>query len=147
VPYRSGYNSPLGLRPYYISPYAHWWPFYWGPWGYYYYRLNETAPALANNTAHNTTDPILCVCEDYQECGCDNANSSYQLPSDLMYAVVNGTEYAIINGTLDNGTTAPGGNISATSGVVGTTGYLLNSWKWASWIVFGVVTFLLLEIV
>jgi hypothetical protein len=64
-----------------------------------------------------------------------------------MYAVVNGTEYAIINGTLDNGTTAPGGNISATSGVVGTTGYLLNSWKWASWIVFGVATFLLLEIV
>jgi hypothetical protein len=107
-------------------------PFYWGPYGAYYYRINQTAPAEPNNTAHNTTDPVLCVCENYQPCGCDNANGSYTLPSDAKYAVINGTEYAIVNGTLENGTTAPG----ATSGGMGMGLYLTKSGTWASWMVF-----------
>lgn len=113
-------------------------PFYWGPYGAYYYRINHTAPAEGNNTAHNTTDPILCVCENYQPCGCDNANGSYTAPSDVMYAVINGTEYAVVNGTLENGTTAPG----AASAGMGMGLYLTKAGTWASWMVFVLATVL-----
>jgi len=114
-------------------------PFYWGSYGAYYYHLNHTAPALSNNTDHNSTDPILCVCENYQPCGCDNTNGTYDLPDDTKYAVINGTEYAIVNGTLDNGTTAPGGtdNSSDTSSAGVRMGlFLTKSGTWLSWGVF-----------
>ena len=36
--------SPLGLAPFFIVPFALWMPFYWGPYGAYYYHLNHTVP-------------------------------------------------------------------------------------------------------
>lgn len=107
-------------------------PIYWGPYGAYCYRVNYTAPALPNNTAHNTTDSVLCICENYHPCGCDNANQTYRLSTGLQYAMINGTEYAIVNGTLANGTTAPGG----TSSGAGLGLYLTRSGRWATWAVF-----------
>jgi hypothetical protein len=131
--YRAGAISPLGVRPFFIRPFVFWWPLYYGPYGAYYYQLNDTVPAAANNTAHNKTDPVLCVCEVYDQCGCDNSNSSFT-PTDYTYAVVNGTEYAVINGTLSNGT-------SATSAAGPSMGlYLTKSGTWTSWLLFGVIT-------
>jgi hypothetical protein len=123
----------MGLTPFFIVAFAFWMPIYWGPYGAYYYRVNYTAPALPNNTAHNTTDPVLCICENFHPCGCDKANGT---PPDLRYAVINGTEYAIVNGTLENGTTAPGG----TSSGAGLGLYLTRSGKWATWVVFAAAT-------
>jgi len=115
-------------------------PFYWGPYGAYYYHLNQTAPALANNTDHNKTDPIICVCANYDPCGCDDTSGNFTLPNGTMYAVINGTEYAIINGTLDNGTTAP-----ESSGAVGMSLYLTKSGTWTLWGVFGLTAFLAIQ--
>jgi hypothetical protein len=121
-------------------------PFYWGPYGAYYYRVNHTAPALSNNTDHNTTDPILCVCENYQPCGCDNANGSYTLPSDTQYSVINGTEYAIVNGTLENGTTSTNETeLGFQSGGMGMGLYLTKSGSWASWMILGVAVVLVVQ--
>ena len=133
VPYRAGLRSPLGLTPFFILPFVFWMPFYWGPYGAYYYHLNATAPAQPNNTDHNSTDPILCVCQNYQPCGCDNTNGTYDLPPDTKYAVINGTEYAIVNGTLENGTTAPGGTDDASSGGMRMGLFLTKSGTWISW--------------
>ena len=99
--------SPCGLVPFYVNASASWMPFNWGSNGEYCYRLNHSAPALPTNPAHNTTDPILCVCQDYLQCGCDNTEGPYNIPSTVRYAIINGTEYAIVNGTLENGTTVP----------------------------------------
>jgi hypothetical protein len=137
-------------------------PFYWGPFGAYYYRLNETAPApnntASNTTASNSSDPVLCICENYQPCGCDNsANSSYTLPSDVEFAVINGTDYALVNGTLENSTTVtyPPSNATIDNGtttVAGTASsgmsmglFLTESGKWTSWIMFGVAAWLAIE--
>ena len=116
-------------------------PFYWGPYGAYYYHLNHTAPALANNTDHNSTDPILCVCEKYQPCGCDDTSGNYSLPAGTQYAVINGTEYAVVNGTLDNGTTAP----DASSAGVRMGLYLTKSGAWTIWGVFGLTAFFAIQ--
>ena len=105
VPYQAGMNAPCGLMPFYVNASASWMPYNWGLYGEYCYLLNHTAPALSTNPAHNTTDPILCVCQNYNPCGCDNTPGSYQIPSTAKYSIINGTEYAIVNGTLENGTT------------------------------------------
>ena len=134
--------SPLGLAPFFIIPFVFWMPFYWGPYGAYYYRVNQTAPALPNNTAHNKTDPVLCVCVNYQPCGCDDDTSgNYTLPADAKYAVINGTEYAVVNGTLENGTTAPGAESSGMK--IGL--YLTKSGTLTSWVVFSVAAMLVIQ--
>jgi hypothetical protein len=112
-------------------------PIYWGPWGAYYYLVNQTAPALSNHTARNQTDPVLCVCVNYQPCGCDNQKTAgnYTLPPGTQYAMINGTKYAVVNGTLANGTTAPGGANSAAT----TMGlYLTITGTWMSYMSFGI---------
>ena len=115
VPYRAGMKAPCGLMPFYANSSAM--PYNWGPDGEYCYLLNHTAPALPTNPAHNTTDPILCVCQNYNLCGCDNTGGSYQIPSTVKYSIINGTEYAIVNGTLENGTTAPAQSSAESLGV------------------------------
>jgi len=117
VPYRAGMQAPCGLMPFYANSSASWMPYNWGPDGEYCYLLNHTAPALPTNPAHNTTDPILCVCQNYNLCGCDNTGDSYQIPSTVKYSIINGTEYAIVNGTLENGTTAPAQSSAESLGV------------------------------
>ena len=116
-------------------------PFYWGPYGAYYYHVNQTAPALPNNTAHNTTDPIICVCENYDACGCDDdTTGNYTLPSDAEYAVINGTEYAVVNGTLDNSTLDNGTTSSGSMGL-----HLTKSGAWSAWVMLGTAAMLALQ--
>ena len=117
VPYQAGMNAPCGLMPFYVNGSASWMPYNWGPYGEYCYLLNHTAPALPTNPAHNTTDPILCICQNYNLCGCDNTGGSYQIPSSVKYSIINGTEYAIVNGTLENGTTASAQSSAQSLGV------------------------------
>ena len=120
-------------------------PFYWGPYGAYYYRVNQTAPALPNNTAHNTTDPILCVCQNYDPCGCDNTSENYTLPSGAQYAIINGTEYVVVNGTLDNSTVENGTATPAvtSSGSMGL--YLTKSGAWSAWVMLGAAAMLAVQ--
>lgn len=81
----------------------------------------ETNPSSANGTVQVL--PILCLCQEYSVCGCDdNSDSEFLralLPNDtattqldeslVRISDVNNTRTIVINGTLANGTTAPGG--------------------------------------
>jgi len=102
------------------------------PWTFY----NSTAGA-------NQTKPVNCLCEEYQECGCDdNSNSTFQ--SDVLgdgsynnlnkslvtVDDVNGTSTILINGTLPNGTTASGGTDSASAATSLSRTILHNSGYW-----------------
>jgi len=134
VPYQAGMKAPCGLMPFYVNASASWMPFNWGLYGEYCYLLNHSAPAVPTNPAHNTTDPVLCVCQNYNQCGCDNTGGSYQIPSTVKYAIINGTEYAIVNGTLENGTTAPAQSSAESSGVSMEV-CLVSSVTWILWLV------------
>lgn len=70
---------------------------------------------------------MTCLCEQYQECGCDDVNNSTYYESlfngtqprntsNVQVVNVNGTKTIVINGTLPNGTTADDGTSSSTSG-------------------------------
>lgn len=66
---------------------------------------------------------MLCLCQEYSVCGCDENNSTdftqalYENATksgDDQYRIakvadVDGTRTLVVNGTLANGTTAPGG--------------------------------------
>jgi hypothetical protein len=70
----------------------------------------------------NETLPVMCVCEEHLVCGCDEnddqtyindliGNGSYAGLNKTLITVsdINGTKTLVLNGTLENGTTAPGG--------------------------------------
>ena len=78
-------------------------------------------------TQQTETKPVLCLCQRYTVCGCDeNRNLTYvtavlgnsdfnKLNRSLVYVnEVNGTSAILINGTLANGTTAPRDGNNAT---------------------------------
>lgn len=78
---------------------------------------------------------VICYCDEYSECGCDNNNNSTYLNdiigdppknSSVVTIVQNGTnETAYINGTLANGTTSADPNAS------GAASLLAMPWKGA----------------
>lgn len=70
----------------------------------------------------NETLPVVCLCEEDFVCGCDEnddqqylndlvGNGSYAALNKTLVTVsdVNGTRSLVLNGTLEKGTTAPGG--------------------------------------
>ena len=74
----------------------------------------------------NETLPVVCLCQEYSVCGCDEnddqqylddlvGNGSYAALNKTLVTVsdVNGTKTLVLNGTLPNGTTAPGGEDGA----------------------------------
>ncbi len=88
--------------------------------------LNDRRLAIRQAPAENGTVqplPVLCLCQQYSVCGCDdnsdseflnsllpNGTASPQLNETLVrISDVNGTRTLVINATLPNGTTAPGG--------------------------------------
>jgi len=146
--YRSGGRTPLGLLPLAILPIAAigffagaWlWPVYPYPYSHPYNFHNQTAN-------QNQTKNVLCLCQEYTDCGCDdNTNSTFLDPiigngnpnqfnqSLVRVAKVNGTDTIILNGTLPNGT-------SDTSGAIGRG--MGASWVFG-WLAFSAVTFFLL---
>ncbi|KAL1794863.1 hypothetical protein ACET3X_006679 [Alternaria dauci] len=71
----------------------------------------------------NETLPVMCVCSEGFVCGCDEnddqqyindlvGNGSYAALNKTLVTVsdVNGTKTLVLNGTLEKGTTAPGGS-------------------------------------
>lgn len=149
TPFRAGTRSPLGLVPF-LMPLAVVLIIFPGPWLYdvhgyrynepYYYRnrtrvLEEEEDddnldkrslfARQDNSSEGVVErvPVLCLCQDYSVCGCDdNTDQAYLqsiLPNDtaqpqlneslIRISDVNGTRTIVLNGTLPNGTTASGG--------------------------------------
>jgi len=116
VPYTAG-STHRGIAPYvaggaavgllggawlYGNPYVY-------PWGGYYHWHNNT-----NN--QNETGPVDCLSQQKSVCGCEPNNSTDYLDAvannqSIASRAANGTLY--INGTLDDGTTAPGGDSAA----------------------------------
>jgi hypothetical protein len=99
---------------------AAWFPLWMAghPHGYNVYHLNRTLPAESNAYMPNNstaTYPVLCFCENYGVCGCDDITVNRTTATNetvrwnTTYALWNGTGYSLLNGTLANGTTAPGG--------------------------------------
>lgn len=127
VPYTAGARSPSrSIAPFafplvgfavfpglwlYSSAYAY-------PYGYGYHWYDD-------GRGENRTSNVTCLCQRYQVCGCDpddNQTALAQMVTDgktegapvnsstvrtVDYA--NGTTMTYINGSLENGTTAPGG--------------------------------------
>lgn len=112
------------------------------PYGHPYFWHNQTSK-------HNESLPVVCVCQEFSECGCDqNHNRTYfndlfdgQIPkntSHVRVAEVNGTEKIFINGTLPNGTTRANPNATGSGATIAqTSGY----WVMAA-VVVGAVWFL-----
>ncbi|KAJ5778593.1 hypothetical protein N7520_001839 [Penicillium odoratum] len=140
TPYRSGRVSALGITPFLLPVAAV--AFFPGLWYHpvYAYDYNHNYYYINDETHKNTSIPVTCLCEEYQECGCDdNNNSTYyeslfngtqpKNTSVVTVAKVNGTEKIYINGTLANGTTAADGS-SAGSGTMASM--LQASGYWAT---------------
>lgn len=133
TPYRAGALGALAVTPLLLPVAAlAFWP---GIWYHpvYAYDYNDDYQYHDDNTNKNTSLPVVCLCEEYQECGCsNNTNSSYyeslfngtqpRNTSVVTVANVNGTEKIYINGTLANGTTA-----ADSSAAPGAMGNLLHS--------------------
>ncbi|KAL6708908.1 hypothetical protein ACN47E_002315 [Coniothyrium glycines] len=144
TPYKSGGRTPNGLvAGALIAPVALLaiMPGIWlyNAYPYYYnnpYRFyNQSARKEDNDnnndrralrtrqsTGANETLPVICLCQDFAVCGCDEnsdqtyindliGNGSYAALNKTLVTVsqVNGTKTLVLNGTLENGTTAPGG--------------------------------------
>ncbi|KNG90281.1 conserved glycine-rich protein [Aspergillus nomiae NRRL 13137] len=116
TPYTSGALSPLGVAPVILPAAAL--AFFGGIWlyGAYAYPYNYHYQYVDQITHHNASMPVVCLCEKYAECACDdNSDRSYYesifngtQPTNSSVAKivkVNGTETIYINGTLPNGTT------------------------------------------
>lgn len=108
--------------------------FFPGLWLYGAYAYNNHHDYNYHNktSGRNESIPIMCLCQEYSVCGCeDNNNSTYlnsvlnvkdssELPSNsstVRVADVNGTRTIIINGTLPNGTTAADPSIEENSSI------------------------------
>lgn len=130
TPYAAGRRSPLGIAPFFLPLGAlAFFPGLWlyGAYGYPFHNQYH----YVNQTSHkNESMPVVCVCQQYSECGCDgNNNQTYfeslfngtepKNTSMVRVVDVNGTEKIYINGTLPNGTTAA--DPSASSATVGAT--------------------------
>ncbi|KAF2033152.1 hypothetical protein EK21DRAFT_109288 [Setomelanomma holmii] len=145
VPYQAGSRTPKGLvAGALIAPIAIlaimpglWlysvYPYYYNN-PYRFYNRTATNHTNTNNDARsllalrqeatgaNQTLPVVCLCQDFAVCGCDE-NTDQQYISDLVgdgdysklnkslitVSDVNGTRTLVLNGSLPNGTTAPGG--------------------------------------
>lgn len=116
--------------------------FFAGAWMYgsvYAYHFDRDINYLNKTSNRNESLPVLCLCQEYSVCGCDeNHNQTYvdalvanatnattNGPVRSKIAEVNGTRTLLINGTLDNGTTADGGT-EVVSGAMGQSAGLLT---------------------
>lgn len=84
------------------------------------YAYNFGGPYHYYNSTSRTNEslPMECYCGRYSSCGCDANNNTDYLnsvannASVAKKAVINGTQTLVVDGSLQNGTTAPGGTDS-----------------------------------
>ncbi|CEL06729.1 hypothetical protein ASPCAL09901 [Aspergillus calidoustus] len=117
TPYRAGRPSPFGIAPFFLPVAAlAFFPGLW-LWGAHIYPYHHHYNYVNNTSNRNESLPVICLCEQYASCGCeDNNNSTYyeslfdgtqpKNTSIVKVTTVNGTQTIAINGTLPNGTTA-----------------------------------------
>ncbi|PYH42179.1 uncharacterized protein BP01DRAFT_376414 [Aspergillus saccharolyticus JOP 1030-1] len=125
TPYTAGSRSRSGVTPYLVPAtglaFFGFWAYnvYAYPYPHHYYYVNQTSH-------RNESMPVVCLCQQYLECGCDdNSNSTYyeslfngSQPTNTSItkvANVNGTESIYINGTLSNGTPVADSSASSTA--------------------------------
>ncbi|KAH8883829.1 hypothetical protein GQ53DRAFT_611835, partial [Thozetella sp. PMI_491] len=121
-PYAARGPSPSGLAPFALGAGVGlaFWPGLWYHPVYFYHTTPYSYHNRSNNM--NETKPVLCGCDETEECGCDNntdttymndliGNGSYSALNQSLVTVadVNGTSTILVNGSLPNGTTAAGG--------------------------------------
>ncbi|KAF2798447.1 hypothetical protein K505DRAFT_371738 [Melanomma pulvis-pyrius CBS 109.77] len=136
TPYASGKSTPKGLAPGLLLGGAALFIFpgiwLYSVWPYSYvnpYRFRNESFQNATQQGLNQTLPVVCLCQEYSVCGCDEnndqnylndlvGNGSYAALNKTLVTVseVNGTRSLVLNGTLPNGTTAPGGEDDAEEG-------------------------------
>ena len=103
-------------------------------YGAYAYPYSHDYHYTDEHTHKDKTLPVVCVCDQYSECGCDdNNNSTYYESlfngtqptntSNVKVLDVNGTEKIYINGTLPNGTTVASSATPATVRMAQNGGY------------------------
>jgi hypothetical protein len=91
------------------------------PYDHHYHYINDTSN-------RNESLPVICLCGEYAECGCDdNNNSTYyeslfngtqpKNGSIVRVTDVNGTQTIVINGTLPNGTTVDDAAVDSAAAV------------------------------
>jgi hypothetical protein len=144
VPYRAGTRTPSGISALpliFVGSAIAFWPGLWLHGAYMYPYAHPWAYHNATSN-RNETKPVLCGCDQYEECGCDDnsnrtyidsvlGNASYDSLNKTLVNVadVNGTSTILINGTLPNGTTADGGTESPSAGA-GMRALLYNAGWW-----------------
>ena len=134
VSYRSGQNSPGGIRPFLVPTAAGAAAIFPGTWGagvyVYSYNLDEDnleETELDSDFIDDLDDPVpvRCLCEEFLECSCEEENDEDYLQfliddddvEDLdeeivTFNTVNGTMTLVINGTLPNATESLGDDSS-----------------------------------
>jgi hypothetical protein len=141
VPYLAGGRSARGLTPFALLPIAGL-GLFTGAWlyGAYLYRYPQPYSFYNQTSGLNQTEPVLCLCQQYCECGCDDNEDSAYMDSIIgdplsmnaslvQVSVVNGTQTIVINGTLPNGTyTAPNGTTVTAGNVSGASGPMSKSY-------------------
>lgn len=116
--------------------------FWVGTWSHPAYPYYYPHPYIYHNPSQsshsqNETLKVVCLCEEYAECGCDDQSSNATYIDALLkanppnnsvvcIARVNNTETLFINGTLANGTTAPDASISGATRATQWSGYLVT---------------------
>jgi hypothetical protein len=133
LPYVAGGRSARGLTPYALVPVPGL-NFYPGVWlrPAYVYRYSQPYTFYNATAGANETEQVLCLCEQWCECGCDdNADPAYMNsligtgdPATwnatlVTESVVNGTESIVVNGTLPNGTYTSANGTTVTAGASG----------------------------
>ncbi|KAI1077363.1 hypothetical protein F5B20DRAFT_273217 [Whalleya microplaca] len=126
-PYKSGSPSPSGIVPFVVAGAALGYiGFVGASFAYGAYIYPYTHPYYFHNRTTNTneTKPVTCLCDYYEECGCDdNGNQTYfnEIIGDGSYANLNKSIVTVADndttnettiyllGTLPNGTTSSGG--------------------------------------
>ncbi|KAI1464194.1 uncharacterized protein F4812DRAFT_443738 [Daldinia caldariorum] len=133
-PYKAGTATPSGIFPFVLGGAA------LGTLGFvglslasnaYAYPYTHHYPYHNATTNQNETKPVVCICDYYGECGCDdNGNQTYfnsvigdgsyeNLNRSLVTVAENETTHEktiYIYGTLPNGTTSSGGTEDPNAG-------------------------------
>ncbi|KAF4164915.1 hypothetical protein CNMCM6936_008521 [Aspergillus lentulus] len=122
--YRAGTRSPLGVTPFLLPVAAL--AIFPGIWlyGAYAYPYSHRYNYTNETSRHNESLPVVCLCQEYSDCGCDdNHNSTYYQslfngtqPANSSIARVvnaNGTETIYINGTVPNATDSTSSSTSS----------------------------------
>ena len=135
TPYTAGLRSPGGLVATTLLSIAAL-SIFEGAWFYpaYLYPYPESYTFYNASAGQNQTKPVDCLCEEYQECGCDDntdptymssllGNGSISALNSTLVQVndVNGTSTILINGTLPNGTLASDTSANGTTATGGST--------------------------